>query len=192
MAAHAQTIKNIELFGGFSVSKPLGIPSDISFQSGNGIMLGINYNKNLGKNNYLFIDLTGIYRLYNIEGYFAANDQFLITSPTTKTNTLILSPVALGIGYQRSTDSKLLFGSSIQLNYIGTITRSYKEAANETRETYTMQKKMHPALMAFIGFLPASKKGVHIDLVTDYYFVSMANNVSFHPVSIAIRFTGGL
>lgn len=191
--AQENTLKKFEKFAGISSSGFVGLKKEIWFQMGKFAEVGGKYNFYLSQENYISPKINFSYVVFAVEGYFVnqnQKDNFIITPPDVKANSLIFSPIGLGLEYQKVLKRNIV-GIGMMGIYTHNLKRKYKIGNSELEEKYFFNKKLNIGLNAVIGFLipPAN---FHLDLVLGYLLTSMASNTQFTPFKAGIHLTHGL
>ena len=126
--AQENTLPVLEVTTGLSFTRPLGLPSNISYQSGNGLDLGIKFFFLQNKKGSGFISLRSTYQSLHVEGFFMNSnnqDSFSVTPANVKINYFIQVPISLDIGYQKDF-KKGIWGVGLMGIYLGSAERRFK------------------------------------------------------------------
>jgi hypothetical protein len=191
--AQSPTLPVFEISTGLSFTRPLGLPSTISYQSGNGLDIAIKFLFLKGKKGSGFISLHSTYQSLHIEGFFMGSnnqDSFIVTPANVKTNYFIQTPISLNLGYQKYFE-KGIWGIGLKGIYLGSTERRFKIDNMEYIEKYVFQQKVHFGIVGMFGLNLPGTKASRIDFLTSYNITSMADNLNFHPLTLSLIFTKG-
>jgi hypothetical protein len=192
--AQDKTFPVLEVSTGLSFTRPLRLPSNISYQSGNGLDLGRKFFFLQNKKGSGFISFRSTYQSLHVEGFFMGSnnqDSFSVTPANVKINYFIQVPISLDLGYQKNF-KKGIWGIGLKGIYLGSAERRFKIDITEDKEKYEFQQKVHVGIVGMFGLNLPGTKSSRIDFLTSYNITSMADNLNFHPLTLSLNFTKGL